>query len=321
MLDKWVNWFVSNLKWNEPNKKGIKLPFAMPSVLVWDDNAQPDKWNGTKSDNKNLTFIIGDYGSSDVGCLSSLSNTLLWYAAAEGVKPGTSDGSSLGIEAYNVAKTLIDAMWCCYRDDIGVSYTETNGSLKRIFEQDVWVPKTYEGTMPKGDTIKNGIKFIDIRTNYRDDPTFQELEAYYKANGDTEDFELNYHRFWHIGDYLMAVGTMATLFPDAVPTKGYAMDKEIAVPDDQEAMLGGDNGDTPGDPGDDPITGDALLGDVDENGVVDLSDLSTLAVAILENKTIEGQGGKNADVNSDGKVNLSDLARMRQFLSHKIEKF
>jgi endoglucanase len=79
------------------------------------------------------------------------------------------------------------------------------------------------------------------------------------------------------------------------------------------------------DPGtEDPGTEDPgtdLKGDVDLNGVVDLSDLSTLAVAILENTTIEGQGGKNADVNSDGKVNLSDLARMRQFLSHKIEKF
>jgi hypothetical protein len=315
MLDKWVGWFVDNLKWNEPNKKGVKLPFAMPSVLAWDENAQPDKWTGTKSDNKNLTFKISDYGSSDVGCLSSLSNTLLWYAAAEGVAPGTSDGSALGIEAYNVAKTLIDAMWCCYRDDIGVSYTETNGSLKRIFEQDVWVPKTYEGKMPKGDTIKNGIKFIDIRTNYREDPAFQELEAYYKEHGDTENFELNYHRFWHIGDYLMAVGTMATLFPDAVPTKGYTLEDEIAVPKDDVAMKG-EGGST------DPEPGEAVLGDVDENGTVDLSDLSMLAISLLDSsQALTGQALKNADVNSSGKVDLSDLARLRQYLSHNIDKF
>ena len=138
----------------------------MPSTLAWGDNAQPDTWAGSKPANNNLTFTISGYGYSDVGCLSSLSNTLLWYAAAEGVKPGTSDGSSLGIEAYNIAKTLIDAMWDCYRDDIGISYTEHNGSLKRVFEQDVWVPENYNGTMPNGDAIKTGIKFIDIRSQY-----------------------------------------------------------------------------------------------------------------------------------------------------------
>ena len=349
LLDKWVGWFADNLKWNAPDDNGLKVPFQMPSTLAWGDNAQPDTWAGSKPANNNLTFTISGYGYSDVGCLSSLSNTLLWYAAAEGVKPGTSDGSSLGIEAYNIAKTLIDAMWDCYRDDIGISYTEHNGSLKRVFEQDVWVPENYNGTMPNGDAIKTGIKFIDIRSQYNDDPTFQELKKYYEANGETEGFDLNYHRFWHIGDYLMAVGTMATLFPDAEPDHIYSMDEEVKVPADDTANKGGQTGE-----GDDPITttpapaettpapaettpapsettpapsettaapGEALLGDVDLNGRVDVTDLSTLAIALADNKELSGQAKINADVDKDGKVLLTDLARIRQFLSHIIDKF
>jgi hypothetical protein len=65
-----------------------------------------------------------------------------------------------------------------------------------------------------------------------------------------------------------------------------------------------------------------VTGDIDLNGVVDLSDLSMLAVSLMDSsQALTGQGLKNADVNSSGKVDLSDLARLRQFLSHKIDKF
>ncbi|MBP1591757.1 MAG: cellulose 1,4-beta-cellobiosidase [Oscillospiraceae bacterium] len=362
MLDKWVGWFLKSLKWNKADEDGNQVPFQMPSNLVWGDNAQPDTYANKKPDNANLTFTISSYGYSDVGCLSSLANTLLWYAAAEEVKPGTSDGSEQGIQAYNVAKTLIDAMWVCYRDDIGVSHPESNGSLSRIFEQDVWVPKTYNGKMPNGDAITNGIKFIDIRTMYRDDKTFQELESYYKTNGDTKKFELNYHRFWHIGDYLMAVGTMATLFPDAVPDKDYAMDKEI--PEERIGSAKANKGpadpttaptatvdptketspspaptETPSpkptettSPSPDPTeptkpvesptpSEEGLLGDVDLSGTIDVTDLSTLSLSLVDKKELKGQSFTNADVTKDGKVDLTDLATLRQYLSKKITKF
>jgi hypothetical protein len=292
---------------------------------------------------------------------------MLWYAAAEGVKPGTSEGSELAITAYNQAKTLIDAMWVCYRDDIGVSYSESNGSLSRIFEQDVWVPKTYDGTMPNGDAIKNGIKFIDIRTMYRDDAEFKKLEDYYKTNGDTKKFELNYHRFWHIGDYLMAVGTMATLFPDAVPDKDYAMDKEVPADRINGELANPGKGDKTSpspeespspspvespspspspSPAESPSPSPAespspavespspvvespapskddktLLGDVDLSGTIDVTDLTTLAVSLVDKKELTGQSKLNADVTQDGKIDLTDLATLKQYLSKKITKF
>ncbi len=333
MLDKWVNWFVTNLKWNKANDDGLKVPFQMPSNLEWGASAQPDEWSGTKPANNNLTFTISSYGNSDVGCLSSLSNTLLWYAAAEGVKPGTSEGSELAIQAYNVAKTLIDAMWDCYRDDIGVSHPESNGSLKRIFEQEVWIPKDYEGKMPDGSPLKTGATFISIRENYKKDAEFQKLEKYYNENKKTEGFELNYHRFWHIGDYLMAAGTMATLFPDAVPDHIYSMDMDFAVPAGDVAMKGGSPSETTTPPAvetsnppavessNPPASGTTLLGDVNVDGTVDLTDLSTLSIKLVDKKELTGQAKINADVTKDGAVSLTDLATIRQFLSKVIDKF
>lgn len=320
LLDKWVGWFCDNLKWGENDENGLMLPFQMPSVLAWDNNAQPDTWTGKKTDNKNLTFTISSYGASDVGCLSSLSNTLLWYAAAEGVEVGTSKGSELGIEAFNVAKTLIDAMWACYRDDIGISHTEHNGSLTRIFEQDVWVPESYDGKMPNGDAIKTGIKFIDIRTQYRDDPMFKELESYYNSNKETEGFDLNYHRFWHIGDYLMACGTMATLFPDAVPSKDYSLDTPIEKPNGDEATNGGEVVTTTPEESTTPPSGEKLLGDVNLDGKVDMNDLSMLALYILKENTPTAEAKANGDVDGDGDLTITDLSRIKQFVSHKIDK-
>ena len=180
----------------------------------------------------------------------------------------------------------------------------------------------------------------------------EKLEDYYNEHKDTKKFELNYHRFWHIGDYLMAVGTMATLFPDAVPDKDYAMDKE--VPEDRynntkEARKGPDPNPTtaptetaspspeptettspspeptettsPTTPATTTTPDTGLLGDVDLSGTIDVTDLSTLSLSLVDKKDLTGQSFKNADVTKDGKVDLTDLATLRQYLSKKITKF
>jgi hypothetical protein len=122
--------------------------------------------------------------------------------------------------------------------------TETNGNMWRLFEQEVWVPNgsdgdengnfqnsiKYDGYMPNGDEIKYGITFLDIRSKYltqEDKGTYDNgyvkkfQEAYNEAvaNGTDkseamETVELNYHRFWHAGDILIALGTMYELYPD-----------------------------------------------------------------------------------------------------------
>jgi len=328
LLDKWVEWFVDNVQWNYTDDKGNTMPFAIPANLDWGESSKPDTWDGSKPDNSNLTCTIRNYGSSDVGCISSLANTLLYYAKTKGVEPGSSEGGSVAIKAFNTSKHLIDCMWACYRDDIGVSYSEDNGSLKRIFEQEVHVPSDYSGTMPNGDAIEPGIKFIDIRSQYHDDEMFQELETYYNDHGnETAGFELNYHRFWHISDYLMAVGTMATLYPDVKPnntSSDYKIGDTVEEPSSAEA---------------DPAEGgkvttvttttttkktttttkkpvdDFMYGDLDENGKVEITDLTYLSMYLLGDYSLAGNTLKAADVNADGNVDLPDLAHLKQYVS------
>ena len=68
-----------------------------------------------------------------------------------------------------------------------------------------------------------------------------------------------------------------------------------------------------------PVTPDKLItGDVNLDGKVDVTDLSSLAIHLIDD-TLTGDGLKMADVDHDGKVLLTDLARLRQYLVRYIE--
>ncbi len=63
-----------------------------------------------------------------------------------------------------------------------------------------------------------------------------------------------------------------------------------------------------------------LKGDVDINGTVDITDLTVLALSLVDKTELKGNSKTNADVDGDGKVTLTDLATLRQYLSKKITK-
>ena len=63
-----------------------------------------------------------------------------------------------------------------------------------------------------------------------------------------------------------------------------------------------------------------LLGDVDCDGKVDITDITTLAISLVDKKPVTGQAAINADVDKDGSVGLTDLARIKQFVSKVIDK-
>ena len=63
-----------------------------------------------------------------------------------------------------------------------------------------------------------------------------------------------------------------------------------------------------------------MPGDVDENGRVDITDLTTLAIHLLDKTKISETAAKNADVDGDGNISLTDLATIRQYLSKKIDR-
>jgi hypothetical protein len=78
-------------------------------------------------------------------------------------------------------------------DRLGYSAVEKRGDYHRFLDQVVFIPSSFSGRMPNGDQIKPGVKFLDIRSKYRQDPSFAAVQAAVNAN-DTPSFR--YHRFW-----------------------------------------------------------------------------------------------------------------------------
>ena len=71
---------------------------------------------------------------------------------------------------------------------------------------------------------------------------------------------------------------------------------------------------------DDKNTEEIKAGDADGNGIVDISDISVLSLALVDGTELTDTQKKVLDVDGDGIVSLADLARIRQYLSKKIEK-
>ncbi|MBP1592490.1 MAG: dockerin type I repeat-containing protein, partial [Oscillospiraceae bacterium] len=60
-------------------------------------------------------------------------------------------------------------------------------------------------------------------------------------------------------------------------------------------------------------------GDIYSDGIIDLSDLSTLSLFLVGDTDLEDSQKKAADVDGDDEITLADLARLRQYLSKKID--
>ena len=174
--------------------------FSIPSSLIW--SGQPESWTGTYQENSKLTCTIVGYGDGDLGCVSSLANTLIYYAKAKGVssdidackaayesKKSGDSGDALAQQSLYLAKELLDREWNSFRDDIGLGVSDHNTNLPRLWNTKVVLPNgtrangkgevlaadRYTGTMPNGDTVKDGATFVDIRSNYKNSPMYEEL--------------------------------------------------------------------------------------------------------------------------------------------------
>ena len=322
ILDRWVEWFVNEVELYDDGS------YTIPATLDW--YGQPKTWTGTYDPeaNTDLTCEVTARGTSDLGCVSSLANTLIYYAKSNDVdsEAAYKDSDKVAEKALYLAHELLDREWNLGRDDIGLSIAETNGSMVRLFEQDVWVPTNYNGTMPNGDTIANGATFLSIRSQYLGDNkdgtnnsanvkygTSTEIdgkyytdnrgyvakfkEAYDSVGGanasaaDKEEamktVELNYHRFWHAGDILIALGTMADLYPDVVPDK--SNDDELSVEKDViEVEVGETDTIKPNKDGCTFESADPSIATVDENGVVTgVAKGETTITVTLGDETVE----------------------------------
>ncbi|WP_109830639.1 glycoside hydrolase family 48 protein [Reichenbachiella versicolor] len=179
LMDKWSSWVISEVQLIGTDD------FNIPATLSW--SGEPDTWDPLNpGTNAGLSVTVTDYGK-DLGIAASMAKALTYYAAA------TEKYGTLNTAARDLAQEVLDRMWTTYRDDKGVSAPESRGDFSRIFDQEVYVPSGYEGYMPNGDTIKSGIKFLDIRSGLKNDPDFAALETAYNSG---VEYTQNYHRTW-----------------------------------------------------------------------------------------------------------------------------
>ncbi len=197
LLEKWIEWIKSEVHFFDDGT------FEIPATLEW--TGQPNTWNPSNpSANTNLHVSVKEYGV-DLGISACLAKAFTYYAAA------TEKYGTLDAEVQGIAKELLDRIWSNYyeEDGIGVAVEEKCTSFKRFFEQEVYVPDGFSGTMANGDVIEPGVTFIELRSKYRDDPNFAALEAAYNAG---EDYKTKFHRFWAQADIALANAEYGRLF-------------------------------------------------------------------------------------------------------------
>ncbi|MFJ7335158.1 glycoside hydrolase family 48 protein [Streptomyces sp. NPDC101116] len=188
VLDKWVDWALSKTTFNPDGT------FRIPSTLQW--SGQPDTWNASSpGSNSGLHVTVADY-TDDVGVAAAYAKTLTYYADRSG-----------DTEAAAAAKKLLDGMWANHQDALGVAVPESRADYNR-FDDRVYIPGGWTGTMPNGDAINSSSTFESIRSFYEDDPAWSKIESYL-AGGAVPSF--TYHRFWAQADIALAMGSYAEL--------------------------------------------------------------------------------------------------------------
>ncbi|MFJ1730795.1 glycoside hydrolase family 48 protein [Streptomyces sp. NPDC088254] len=188
VLDKWVKWALSKTTINPDGT------YRIPSTLQW--SGQPDTWNASSPGaNSGLHVTVADY-TDDVGVAAAYAKTLTYYAAKSG-----------DTTAKSTAKALLDGMWNNYQDSLGIAVPETRTDYSR-FNDNVYVPSGWTGTMPNGDAINSTSTFLSLRSFYKNDPAWSKIEAYLKG-GAAPVF--TYHRFWAQADIALAMGSYAEL--------------------------------------------------------------------------------------------------------------
>ncbi|MGW2779944.1 glycoside hydrolase family 48 protein [Streptomyces populi] len=188
VLDKWVAWALSKTTINPDGT------YRIPSTLQW--SGSPDTWNASSpGSNSGLHVTVADY-TNDVGVAAAYAKTLSYYAARSG-----------NTQAKTTAKALLDGMWNNYQDALGIAVPETRADYNR-FNDSVYVPSTFSGTMPNGDAVNSSSTFASLRSFYKNDPAWSKIQAYL-AGGAAPSF--TYHRFWAQADIALAMGSYAEL--------------------------------------------------------------------------------------------------------------
>jgi hypothetical protein len=192
VLDKWVPWAMANTTVN-----AAAGTWQVPSELTW--SGAPNTWNPSNpAANTGLHVTVSSRGQ-DVGVTAALVKTLTHYASESG-----------NTQARDMAKNLLDAMWATANQDTrGITTSEPRSDFNR-FDDPVYVPSGFNGTMANGDPVNSSSTFIGLRSWYRSDPAWPQVQSYLNG-GAVPTFR--YHRFWAQADLAMAAGEFGRLFP------------------------------------------------------------------------------------------------------------
>jgi hypothetical protein len=361
MMDKWVDWATDG-NTIEIDEEGLDQGFSMAENLNW--SGAPNDWSGTiggtggtYAENTNLHATIRDWASGDLGVVASMADTLIYYAVANNVDSSCLDSiteanvstKTTGERALWYAVKLLDNMWNNCRDDIGLTVESSASAdfVTRFFTQEVYVPTEFGSmTLPNGGVAENGTTFLELRPKYKQDEHYATLEKDWatvqglseaeKADWTDAETTFSYHRFWHMGDILMALGAMAEYYPEVLPEG--AGDPPKTDPTDTTPTTPTETSTTPststtappttptGTLPTEPAPGEVTWGDVDVNGTVDVNDLVLLCKGVgnasgAQNYSgISAQGLKNADVYYDGTVELNDLVVMVNYFVDKVKE-
>jgi len=188
VLDKWVTWALAHTTVNADGT------YLFPSTLRW--SGKPDTWNpAAPGSNAALHVSVVDR-TNDVGVAGAYARTLVYYAARSG-----------HARAKTTAQALLDGMWTHHRDTRGIAVAEKRSDYDR-FDDAVYVPNGWNGTMPNGDPVNSSSTFLSTRSFYKKDPDWPKVQAYL-SGGNAPTF--TYHRFWAQVDIALALGAYAEL--------------------------------------------------------------------------------------------------------------
>ena len=201
IMDKWIPWARSVVRLNADGS------FDIPSEISW--TGAPATWvPANPVANANLHVNVVTYGK-DLGIAASLAKTFIYYAAA------TQRYGTLNTPTRDLAREILDRMWDKHYEPNGkgVAVEESRGDFRRFFEQEVSIPAGWSGRMANDDPIVPGVKFIDLRTKYLDDPDWPALAQSYL---DGTDYKKAYHRFWAQAEIALANAEYGRFFDTGV---------------------------------------------------------------------------------------------------------
>jgi len=199
MLDKWTTWAMANTTFTANGD------FKIPDTLSW--TGAPATWNpSSPAANTNLHVSVVSSGT-DVGIAAAYARLLTYYGA-----------KANNTAAKTTAKKLLDGIWL-HTDTQGVGIPETRTDYNRFDDiwsssnqQGLYIPSGYSGVMPNGDVIAPGKSFLDIRSFYKNDPNWPQVQAYLNGTGPAPTF--TFHRFWAQVDIATAFAAYGKLFPN-----------------------------------------------------------------------------------------------------------